>query len=108
MAQRNLLCCNLAAAHVAIPLERVIGVAEAPVVLFPGIRSDRLDGFFHLRLAQVLRTRSPLQALSVVAVSPGRNGSRLASGFSRRFRSSWPFAGCVFITDSGNPRLLSA
>ncbi|MEA2700883.1 MAG: hypothetical protein QOI66_5154 [Myxococcales bacterium] len=32
MAQRNLLCCNLASAHVAVPLERVIGVAEAAVV----------------------------------------------------------------------------
>lgn len=32
MAQRNLLCCNLAATRVAVPLERVIGVAEAAVV----------------------------------------------------------------------------
>ena len=32
MAQRNLLCCNLAAAHLAVPLERVIGVAEAALV----------------------------------------------------------------------------
>ena len=32
MAQRNLLCCNLTGARVAVPLERVIGVAEAAVV----------------------------------------------------------------------------
>ena len=32
MAQRGLLCCKLAAAHVAVPLERVIGVAEGGVV----------------------------------------------------------------------------
>jgi chemotaxis signal transduction protein len=32
MAQRDLLCCNLAAGHVGIPLERVIGVAEGAVV----------------------------------------------------------------------------
>ncbi len=32
MAQRNLLCCNLGDARVAVPLERVIGVAEAAVV----------------------------------------------------------------------------
>src|SRR5260221_208772 len=32
MAQRDLLCCNLGATHVAFPLERVIGVAEALLV----------------------------------------------------------------------------
>lgn len=32
MAQRNLLCCNLTDGRVAVPLERVIGVAEAAVV----------------------------------------------------------------------------
>jgi purine-binding chemotaxis protein CheW len=32
MAQRDLLCCDLAAVNVAVPLERVIGVAEGGVV----------------------------------------------------------------------------
>src|SRR5262245_11096979 len=32
MAQRDLLCCDLATAHVAVPLERVIGVAEGGLV----------------------------------------------------------------------------
>jgi purine-binding chemotaxis protein CheW len=32
MAQRDLLCCDLATAHVAVPLDRVIGVAEGGVV----------------------------------------------------------------------------
>jgi purine-binding chemotaxis protein CheW len=32
MNQRDLLCCDLGAAHVAVPLERVIGVAEGAMV----------------------------------------------------------------------------
>jgi chemotaxis signal transduction protein len=32
MAQRDLLCCDLAGVHVAVPLERVIGVAEGVLV----------------------------------------------------------------------------
>jgi chemotaxis signal transduction protein len=32
MMQRDLLCCELAAVHVAVPLERVIGVAEGALV----------------------------------------------------------------------------
>jgi chemotaxis signal transduction protein len=32
MTQRDLLCCNLGAVHVAVPLERVIGVAEGGLV----------------------------------------------------------------------------
>lgn len=89
--------------------EQLLGELEgASVVLFPDIGTDSLDGFFHLRLAQVLRRQAPLPALSVVVVSPGRNGSKAAGGFSDRFRSGWPFARCVFITGGGNPRSLTA
>jgi hypothetical protein len=83
-------------------------VREAQVVLFPDIRPSSMDRFFHLRLEQVLRMQSPLCAVSIIAISPAPDGSRLAGGFSDRFRSSWPFAHCIFITDCGDPRSLTA
>jgi hypothetical protein len=94
--------------HAAAFEQLLIDVRGASVVLFPDICPDSLDGFFHLRLAQVLRMQSPLSALSIIAISPGRDGSKLAGGFSDRFRSGWPFAHCLFVTSRGNPRLLTA
>ena len=79
-------------------------VVAAPVVLFPDISLNHLDGFFHLRLAQVLRGQPPLPAVSIIALSRGR----LAGGFSDRFRSSWPFARCIFVTDRDDGEWLSA
>ena len=79
----------------------------ADVVFFPSIDPGDLDRFFYLRLMQVLQREAPLPAVSVVALSPAPNGTRLAGGFGNRFRSGWPFARCVFITD-GDCSTLSA
>jgi hypothetical protein len=94
--------------HAAAFEQLLADVSGASVVLFPDICPDRLDGFFHLRLVQVLRMQSPLSALSIIAISSGRDGPKLAGGFADRFRSGWPFAHCVFVTSRGNPRLLTA
>jgi len=45
MAQRDLLCCNLGASHVAFPLERVIGVAEGLLVTPPPYSAPSFEGF---------------------------------------------------------------
>jgi hypothetical protein len=75
-------------------------VEGAGVVLFPSIAPGNLDGFFHLRLAQVLSWQPPLPAVSIVVLSPDPGGPRLASGFTARFRSGWPFAQSVFVTSA--------
>jgi Glycosyl transferases group 1 len=86
-------------------LARVDG---APVVLFPDISPSALDGFFRLRLTQVLDDRAPLPALSVIVLSSEVTGPALAGGFANRFRSGWPFARCIFVTEHGDPAVLSA
>ena len=73
-------------------------VAGAPVVLFPDTAVGDLDGFFRLRLTQVLCGEPPLPAVSIVVVTPPDPAAPLAGGFADRFRSGWPFAECVFLT----------
>ncbi len=73
-------------------------LGDAPVVLFPDIAPGRLDDFFHLRLTQRLLNKAPLLSLSVVVLSPDPQVRTLAGGFADRFRHSWPFARCVFVT----------
>jgi hypothetical protein len=82
-------------------------VQQNRVVMFAGIGPGDLDAFFHLRLAQVLKDRPPLRALSVVVLSP-HAGRNLAGGFADRFRTAWPFEQCVFVTDHIDPAGLSS
>ena len=86
-------------------LLRQIGRNET--VLFPDISPGKLDAFFHLRLTQILRDQPPLRALSVVLLAPHLSEAKLFGGFANRFRSSWPFERCVFVTESGDPASLS-
>jgi hypothetical protein len=80
----------------------------AEVALFEDIWPGDLDGFFRLRLVQVLAKRAPLPSLSVVVLSSDMAGPHLAGGFADRFRSGWPFARCVFLTEGGDHHVLSA
>ncbi len=81
---------------------------NADVVLFPDIGPGDLDGFFCLRLLQVIEERPPLAALSVILLSAFMAGPPLAGGFEDRFRSAWPFARCVFLTEGNDHAALSA
>jgi hypothetical protein len=83
-------------------------VREADIVLFPDIWPGDLDDFFRLRLIQVLAGQSKLPGLSVVILSAVMAGQTLAAGFADRFRSAWPFARCVFLTEGGDHPALSA
>jgi hypothetical protein len=83
-------------------------VDAADVVLFPDIWPGDLDGFFRLRLVQVLAGRPKLPGLSVVVLSADMAGAPLAGGFASRFRHGWPFARCVFLTESDDHDALSA
>jgi hypothetical protein len=80
----------------------------ASVALFENVLPGNLDWFFRLRLAQVNRLEPPLPALSVVALSPDKDGPRLAGWFADRFRSGWPFAECIFVVEGGDQEPLSA
>lgn len=80
---------------------------QVDVVLFREICPGNLDGFFRLRLVQVLDERPPLPALSVVVLSAGLTGPPLAGGFADRFRRGWPFARCVFLTEGDDHEALS-
>lgn len=84
-----------------------VQTGNAKVVLFPDIWPAGLDGFFRLRLAQILRGEAPQPGLSVVVLLPELAGSKLAGGFANRFHTAWPFERCVFITETGNPDELS-
>jgi hypothetical protein len=77
-------------------------------VLFADLAPGQLDRFFHLRLAQVLRREPPLPALSIVTLTDYLKSSRLAGGFADRFRSGWPFAACIFVTETPDHARLSA
>jgi hypothetical protein len=81
-------------------------VQQSSVVLFADVAPGDLDAFFHLRLAQVLKDRPPLRALSVVVLSPGA-GRDLGGGFADRFRTAWPFEQCVFVTEGFDPTVFS-
>jgi hypothetical protein len=81
-------------------------VQHSRVVMFADVAPGDLDAFFHLRLAQILKDRPPLRALSVVVLSPQR-GPDLAGGFADRFRTAWPFEDCVFVTDHIDPAAFS-
>jgi hypothetical protein len=83
-------------------------LSGAGVVLFPRVSPGDLDRFFYLRLLQVLRREPPLLSLSVVVLTTEPTGPRLAGGFAARFKSGWPFAQCVFLTEHGDPAALSA
>ncbi len=80
---------------------------QVDVVLFRQIRPSDLDGFFRLRLAQLLGERPRLPGLSVVVLASDRSGAPLAGGFADRFRGGWPFARCVFLTEGGDHAALS-
>ncbi len=80
---------------------------DAGVVLFPDVWPGDLDGFFRLRLIQVLAGQPKLPGLSVVILSAVMAGQPLAGGFADRFRSAWPFARCVFLTEGDDHPTLS-
>jgi Glycosyl transferases group 1 len=80
----------------------------ADAVLFPAIAPGHLDRFFQMRLAQVVRWEPPLPAVSIVVLTQGQDGPKLAGGFAERFRSGWPFAKCVFVTETEDAAALSA
>ena len=88
--------------------EALTEAGPARVVLFPDCAPGDLDGFFRLRLLQVLERRPPPPALSVVVLSTGISGRPLAGGFAERFRAAWPFAGCVFLTEDDDHAALTA
>jgi hypothetical protein len=81
---------------------------NATVVVFPLVAPCDLDRFFYLRLVQVLRREPPSPTLSVVVLQANATGQRLAGGFAARFRSGWPFARCIFLTERGDPARLTA
>ncbi|HEX4365347.1 MAG TPA: glycosyltransferase, partial [Rhodopila sp.] len=83
-------------------------VKDAAIVLFPDIWPGDLDSFFRLRLLQVLDGQAALPGLSVVILSAVMAGQPLAAGFADRFRSAWPFARCVFLTEADDHPTLSA
>ena len=85
-----------------------IRVRDADIVLFPDIWPGDLDGFFRLRLIQVQAGQPKLPGLSVVILSAVMAGQPLAAGFVDRFRSAWPFARCVFLTEGDDHAALSS
>ncbi len=85
---------------------------DAGVMLFPGIAATDLDRFFWLRLLQILRREPVFPGLSIVVLAPGASRPSpirplLAGGFAARFRMAWPFARCVFLTETGDGDSLS-
>lgn len=88
-------------------LQRLARWEAASVVLFPDMGPGDLDGFFRLRLLQILSEQPPLPALSVIVLSAVMADQPLAGGFLDRFRCGWPFARCVFLTEGDNHAGLS-
>jgi hypothetical protein len=81
-------------------------VADAGVVLFAPLPLRALDGFFRLRLTQILAGQAAHPGLAVVLLDAPAHG-RLAGGFAERVLSAWPFARTVFLTEHGDPAMLS-
>lgn len=80
-------------------------IRRSKVVLFAPIQPDRLDGFFRLRLAQILARQGVHPALAVILLASG--GAPPAGGFADRVRTAWPFARSVFVASDGDPQELS-
>lgn len=93
--------------HVLAFEELWLQVRGTGVVLFPCVAPGDLDRFFYFRLIQILRREPPEPTLSIVILEAERGGPRLAGGFAPRFRSGWPFAQCIFLTEHGNPEALT-
>jgi chemotaxis signal transduction protein len=79
MAQRDLLCCDLADVHIAVPLERVIGVAEGGVVTPLPYSASSFEGLVEVfgqvmpqvHLASLLALRSAAGGILVVVSDRG-------------------------------------
>jgi purine-binding chemotaxis protein CheW len=79
MTQRDLLCCDLGATHVAVPLERVIGVAEGGVVTPLPYSAPSFEGLVEVfgqvmpqvNLASLLALQSPAGGILVVVSDRG-------------------------------------
>jgi len=80
-------------------------IARSKVVLFGPVPPDRLDGFFRLRLTQILAGRGVHPGLAVILLAAGTAAP--AGGFADRVRTGWPFARSVFVADEGDPQVLS-
>ena len=80
---------------------------DAGVMLLPAIDPADLDRFFWLRLIQILRREPVFPGLSVIVLSPTGSRRLLAEGFAARFRTAWPFARCVFLTEGEGSESLS-
>jgi purine-binding chemotaxis protein CheW len=72
MTQRDLLCCDLADVHVAVPLERVIGVAEGGVVTPLPYTAPSFEG-----LVEVFGQVMPQVSLALVLALPSAAGGIL-------------------------------
>jgi len=70
MAQRNLLCCNVADARLAVPLERVIGVAEAAMVTPLPYSAPSFEGLVEV-FGQVMPQVSLASLLALVSAEGG-------------------------------------
>ncbi|HEX2941094.1 MAG TPA: glycosyltransferase family 4 protein [Rhodopila sp.] len=82
-------------------------VRTTPAVLFPAVTLTALEGFFRLRLIQILRGQAALDAVSIVELTDGADAFPLG-GFADRFRSGWPFARCLFVVKPGPDAGLAA
>src|SRR5947208_13035936 len=69
MNQRDLLCCDLGAIHVAVPLERVIGVAEGGLVTPLPYSAPSFEGLVEV-FGQVM-PQADLASLLSLAPTPG-------------------------------------
>ena len=70
MSQRDLLCCSLGATHVAVPLERVIGVAEGGVVTPLPYSAPSFEGLVEV-FGQVMPQVGVASLLALSAASGG-------------------------------------
>src|SRR5215467_14306212 len=70
MTQRDLLCCDLAAVHVAVPLERVIGVAEGVLVTPLPYSAPSFEGLVEV-FGQVMPQVSLARMLALPAAAGG-------------------------------------
>ena len=72
MPQRDLLCCDLDDVHVAVPLERVIGVAEGGLVTPLPYTAPSFEG-----LVEVFGQVMPQVSLALVLAQPSAAGGIL-------------------------------
>ena len=70
MPQRDLLCCSLGATHVALPLERVIGVAEGVLVTPLPYSAPSFEGLIEV-FGQVIPQVDVASLLALPAVAGG-------------------------------------